>query len=209
MRMHLKNEKFNKIITKKNLLIFLLSLIIVSITVGILFYMSLPLDDKITSQNKILAYFNGELLDNNILINLKKSLSNNILSVLSIWILGISVIGVFFILFLFFMKGFTLGFSITTIFAKFNLKGLLAIIFYLFPDKLLSLFLALYISYHSLCFSYKLLTFLFIDRDINIHIALRKYLKTLVIGLVISIIISIMEVFITPFVLKTFTNFIK
>ena len=209
MRMHLKNEKFNKIITKKNLLIFLLSLIIVSITVGILFYMSLPLDDKITSQNKILAYFNGELLDNNILINLKKSLSNNILSVLSIWILGISVIGVFFILFLFFMNGFTLGFSITTIFAKFNLKGLLAIIFYLFPDKLLSLFLALYISYHSLCFSYKLLTFLFIDRDINIHIALRKYLKTLVIGLVISIIISIMEVFITPFVLKTFTNFIK
>ena len=207
--MHLKNEKFNKIITKKNLLHFLLSLIIVSITVGILFYMSLPLDDKITSQNKILAYFNGELLDNNILINLKKSLSNNILSVLSIWILGISVIGVFFILFLFFMKGFTLGFSITTIFAKFNLKGLLAIIFYLFPDKLLSLFLALYISYHSLCFSYKLLIFLFIDRDINIHIALRKYLKTLVIGLVISIIISIMEVFITPFVLKTFTNFIK
>ncbi len=209
MRMHLKNEKFNKIITKKNLLIFLLSLIIVSIMVGILFYMSLPLDDKITSQNKILAYFNGELLDNNILINLKKSLSNNILSVLSIWILGISVIGVFFILFLFFMKGFTLGFSITTIFAKFNLKGLLATIFYLFPDKLLSLFLVLYISYHSLCFSYKLLTFLFIDRDINIHIALRKYLKTLVIGLVISIIISIMEVFITPFVLKTFTNFIK
>ncbi len=207
--MHLKNEKFNKIITKKNLLIFLLSLIIVSIMVGILFYMSLPLDDKITSQNKILAYFNGELLDNNILINLKKSLSNNILSVLSIWILGISVIGVFFILFLFFMKGFTLGFSITTIFAKFNLKGLFATIFYLFPDKLLSLFLALYISYHSLCFSYKLLTFLFIDRDINIHIALRKYLKTLVIGLVISIIISIMEVFITPFVLKTFTNFIK
>jgi stage II sporulation protein M len=207
--MHLKNEKFNKIITKKNLLIFLLSLIIVSIMVGILFYMSLPLDDKITSQNKILAYFNGELLDNNILINLKKSLSNNILSVLSIWILGISVIGVFFILFLFFMKGFTLGFSITTIFAKFNLKGLLATIFYLFPDKLLSLFLVLYISYHSLCFSYKLLTFLFIDRDINIHIALRKYLKTLVIGLVISIIISIMEVFITPFVLKTFTNFIK
>jgi stage II sporulation protein M len=207
--MHLKNEKFNKIITKKNLLIFLLSLIIVSITVGILFYMSLPLDDKITSQNKILAYFNGELLDNNILINLKKSLSNNILSVLSIWILGISVIGVFFILFLFFIKGFTLGFSITTIFAKFNLKGLFATIFYLFPDKLLSLFLALYISYHSLCFSYKLLTFLFIDRDINIHIALRKYLKTLVIGLVISIIISIMEVFITPFVLKTFTNFIK
>ena len=209
MRMHLKNEKFNKIITKKNLLIFLLSLIVVSITVGILFYMSLPLDDKITSQNKILAYFNGELLDNNILINLKKSLSNNILSVLSIWILGISVIGIFFILFLFFMKGFTLGFSITTIFAKFNLKGLLATIFYLFPDKLLSLFLVLYISYHSLCFSYKLLTFLFIDRDINIHIALRKYLKTLVIGLVISIIISIMEVFITPFVLKTFTNFIK
>lgn len=209
MRMHLKNEKVKGLLTKKNLLVFLISLLFVSIIIGTIFYLSLSNSDQSTIKDNILAYFNNELISDKVIINLKKSLQNNILSVFSIWILGISMIGILFILFLFFMKGFTTGFAISSIFAKFKLSGILGTIFYLLPDKLLSLFLFLYMSYHSIYFSYKLIYFLFFDRDTNIHIALRKYLKNLLIGLIIAIIISIMEVFISPFVLKTFTNLIK
>jgi len=209
MRMHLKSPQIRKVMTKKNLLIFLIGLMVVSIIIGIIFFLSLSHDEELLTQKQITSYFNNELLEHSVLLNLKKSLSNNIFLVILIWTLGISVIGIVFILFLFFMQYFTLGFTLSSIFLKFKLKGLLATVFYLIPHKLSSLFLVLYISYHAICFSYNLLLFLFWDREINMHIIIRKYLKNLVIGLIMAIIISIMEVFITPFVLKIFTNLIK
>lgn len=209
MRMHLKNEKLKGFITKKNLFIFLVSLIIVSIIIGFIFFIFLSTSDKLTAKNNILAYFNNELFSDKVIVNFKKSIINNVLYVSSVWILGISMIGIIFTLFLFFTKGFTTGFAISSIFAKFKASGIIGVLFYLIPDKILSLFLFLYMSYHSISFSYKLISFLFFDKEINMHIAIKKYLKTLLIGLIIAILISVIETFVTPFILKTFTNLIK
>ena len=63
-------------------------------------------------------------------------LSNFILFI-SIFLLGISVIGIPFILFIYFFKSFILGFSVTSFILSFGAKGILYTIIYIIPNLLI------------------------------------------------------------------------
>ena len=102
-------------INKKTLLFFTI-LLIIGIITGSIFMAILNETDK----KLVIDYFNNFIsnIENNKLNffeALKNGLFNNMLYILIIWLLGISVIGIPIVIIMFFIKSFTLGFSISSI----------------------------------------------------------------------------------------------
>ena len=56
-----------------------------------------------------------------------------------IFILGISVVGILIVLFLYFSEAFSIGFCITSLLNTYKVKGIIAIFCYLFPSKIIYL----------------------------------------------------------------------
>ncbi len=210
MKMNLKNRKKIdiNIFTKKNYLIFLISFFIVSIIVGIIFFLYLNTNDK----NLVIENINNHFtIPNNYdyLTMLLDSLKNNLFNTIIIWILGISIIGSVYNLNLYFFEGFSLGFTIMGILNIYKFKGILGTILYLFPSKLIYIILMFILTYFSIKFSYNMTEHLFLKKEISLQDKMKNYLKILIICLIISIICSLLEVFVDPFMIKAFTFLMK
>lgn len=218
MRMMLKNkektksifrkiniDKFKKYLTYKNLLIFLVSFICISIIIGILFYSYMGTEDKELINNSIDSYFSISS-SYNYLDSLKKSILNNMGNNIIIWLLGISIIGVFIVIFILFTETFSIGFTIASIIGKYKAKGLLAVFSYLFPNRLLYLLMLFIITYFAIRFSINLIKFLFLKKEIDLHSKLKKYIKILLVCIIIGIVCSFLEVFISPLMIKLFNS---
>lgn len=215
MKMILKNTKIKqkkklklnigKYITKRHLFLFLIYFLIISIILGIIFYIYLNSNDKNMINNNIISYFTIKEKYNYQEL-LKTSILNNIKNILIIWTLGISIIGIVIILFILFIEGFSMGFTISGIFNTYKLKGLLGNICYLFPYKIIYIIILFLICFLSLSFSFNLIkTISYKNYHIDIKKAFTKYLKTLIIFILLSIICSLFEVFINPYMIKIFT----
>ena len=129
-----------KVKLDKKILLFLLILLIIGITVVSIFVTILNQSDKsLVSEhlNDFLNSVEGNKLDFS--LALKNNLVSNILYVLIIWLLGISVIGLPIIIFMFFSKTFILGFSVGAIISTFKTKGILFSLIYTFPGQVISL----------------------------------------------------------------------
>ncbi len=213
--MKLKNKerklKFNVInilkskLTIKNLIIFLISFFIVSFIIGIIFYNYLSLNDKELIKNNINSYF---LLEDSInyLSNFKSTLIETIFNIIKVWILGISVIGILIVIFLYFIEGFSTGFTCFSIIKTYKLKGIIGAFLYLFPSRITYLFLFFVLCVFAIRISYKIILLLFFKKDINISNEMKKYFKILIFSLILSIFYSALEVFITPYMIKLFNK---
>lgn len=215
MKMKLKNKernlKFNVInilkskLTIKNLIIFLISFFIVSFIIGIIFYNYLSLNDKELIKNNINSYF---LLEDSInyLSNFKSTLIETIFNIIKVWILGISVIGILIVIFLYFIEGFSTGFTCFSIIKTYKLKGIIGAFLYLFSSRITYLFLFFVLCVFAIRISYKIILLLFFKKDINISNEMKKYFKILIFSLILSIFYSALEVFITPYMIKLFNK---
>ena len=128
-----------KVKLDKKILLFLLILLIIGITVGSIFVTILNQSDKSLVNEHLNDFLNsveGNKLDFS--LALKNNLVSNILYVLIIWLLGISVIGLPIIIFMFFSKTFILGFSVGAIISTFKTKGILFSLIYTFPGQVIS-----------------------------------------------------------------------
>ncbi len=138
-----KRTSLNKII------IFNISLLIISIVFGIVYYLLLGENKK-----------NDILLDienlNNILIYNKFNIKY-IIIIFIIYTLSISVIGVPFILFYLFFEGFSIGFLIIPIITNNGLLGLIYYFIYLILFKIILLSILIYLSYLSITNTFKLI----------------------------------------------------
>lgn len=208
MKMNLKkykNIKINlNIFTKKNYFIFLISLFILSIIIGIIFFCYINTNDKTIISSNIKNYFTIAK-DYNYLSTLLDSIKNNIFTVIIIWILGISIIGIFFTIFLYFVEGFTLGFSISSIFFAYKVKGIIGVFSYLFPTKIVYICLLFLLTYYSIKFSYDMINYFFLKKDISLQENMKKYLKMLLLCIIVATICSLLEVFINPLMIKLFS----
>ena len=209
MKMRLKNStrlklfKLNIKLNKKNIFIFLISFVIISFILGIIFYLNLNINDKDTINKNINNYF--ILKDNYNYINLFiKSNYNNILNTSIIWLLGISIIGIILILFIFFSSFFSLGFSISAFISIYGIKGILVSFCYILFSKILVLLNTFIISFFAINISIKLFKLCFLKNEINIKEEIRKYIKILIFCICLSIITSLFEVFIDPFMIKIY-----
>ena len=207
-KINFKKINIKKYINNKNFIIFLLSFLILSIIIGILFYLYMNNDDKTYINNNITSYFTIKK-SYDYLNLLKNSIINNIGNTTIIWLLGISIIGIPIIVFLFFSETFSIGFSLSAIIGKYKLKGFIGIISYLFPSKILYILTLFLITYFALRFSIQIIRYLFFKKDLDLRSYFKKYFKQLIIITILAITCSILDVFITPFMIKLFTFFIK
>lgn len=183
--------------------IFILSLILIGIIFGSLFMTILDNHDLLLVTNQITAFFDGiKNVELNYITALKNSLISNLLLVTLIWFLGISIIGIPIILFLLFMKGFILGFSIASIIYKFSFKGIFISLFYIFPHQLITILSLLILGYYSLNFSYNLFLAILKRKTINYTTITSKYLKIFIMCIILTIISIVFEIFISPTLIR-------
>ncbi|MCI8588323.1 MAG: hypothetical protein HFG40_01580 [Bacilli bacterium] len=140
----------------------------------------------------------------NFSVTLQNSLSSNGISLFVIWIFGISIIGIPFILIHLFLKSFILFFSFVSIIANYHFKGIFLSIVYIFPHQIVNLVIWLLLSFYAVGFSIKLIQVLFLKRNINLKEHFKKYTKILVLCMIGLTISSFFETYLCPWFLKFF-----
>lgn len=197
-------DKLNRnISTNKKMLIFFTTLTIIAVIAGSLFAIIIKADDK-TLVSDYLKLFFQNIDQNN--INYYETFINtsisNIVFVLIIWLLGFSVVGLPFTLFMYFSKSFSLGFSISSLIMNYKLKGLLYSIIYTIPSGILYLGGYTLLMLYSVSLSLKLFTSIIKKKSIDFKYIINKYLFILLISFILILIGILYETFIMPFLLN-------
>lgn len=188
-------------INNKKIIMFLLGLCIIGIIGGSLFITIVSKND----QKLIVEYMNNFIININ-KINLKDAIINslftNILYIISVWLLGISVIGIPIIVFMYFSKIFTLGFSISAFIITYKFKGFILALLYVFPTQILNIGIYTLITLYSIKISNNLIYSVFNKKEVNMKKIINKYIYILAICLIVSIISLLYENIVLPIVLK-------
>lgn len=197
--------KKDKLLSQKKKYFFLIIIMLAGILSGIVFLFFIGKDDKTLLMKEINTFFTNIKENNlNVVNTLINSITSNLLSISLIWLLGISIIGIPFIIFFLFFKSFVFSFSISSIIAKYGFKGILLALSYIFPHQLIYLVIWLLLSFYALSFSFKLIRLLFFKKNINIRECFLKYLKIGCICIITSIICSLFETYISPHFINLF-----
>ena len=196
-------------VNKKTLLFFTI-LLIIGIIAGSIFMAILSETDK----KLVTDYFNNYIsnIENNklnYLESIKNGLFNNLLYIIIIWILGISIIGIPIVTIMFFIKSFTLGFSIASIVFNYKLKGCLLNFINIFPHQIIYFLIYMLITPYSIFFSLKMINSIINKKNMDFKIMMNKYVKILIISVIAITIGIIIETFITPLLIKIIIPLIK
>ncbi len=190
---------------------FLLIIAILGIVIGIIFSNILSAPDEKLVYTKLTTFFNN--LKDDIKIdywkNLLEILKNNFLYLGCILIFGISIIGLVLNNFILFFKSFILGFSIGGIISIYLYQGLILSFVYVFPSLIINLLLYLIAVYYANMFSLNLFDVLFRKKSFNFPPFIKRYFKIFGILACLLFISSLLETFLTPFLLKLFSFLIK
>ena len=134
---------------------------------------------------------------------------NSTLLALTIWLLGISIIGIPIMLFLFFCKAFTLGFSIGTLFFTYNWKGIIMALVYVFPHQIIAILSYTILMIYALSVSLKMIEATFKKKTIDFKTIMGKYSVVLGIVLVLLLLCTLYETLAMPNIMKMITQIIK
>ncbi len=203
----MRSKKLSFINSQKKKYIFLLGIVAVGILFGVVFSLVIAKSDKMIVDDTITNFFeglqNGKLNYQN---GLKNSILSNILYLSSVWFLGLSVVGVPIIVFLLFLKGFILGFSIGSIIRMYAFKGVIGAFLYIFPHNIISIIIDILLSFYAILFSINLFKYLFLHKEINFKVLMKKYCKILLIGFIGLMICSVLETYLSPILLNLFNR---
>lgn len=209
--MKIKLDKLKSIfIINKQIVIFLLGLSIIAVIAGAFYITILNKTDHSLIEESISGFFNN--INNNKLnygLSFKNAILNNIGFILLIWLLGISVIGIPIIIFLFFSKVFTLGFSISSIIFNYKLKGTLLSLFYVFPHHIINIYIYIVLIAYAISLSLKIIDSIIKRKIIDFKLVMNKYLYVLLISFIVIIITTLLEVFMVPSLMKFIMSVIK
>ena len=200
----------NRMKSSKKFTIFLVVLLLVGVIAGTLFITILSSSDK----SLIKEYLNSYISDIgknkiNYLPLFCNSFLKEILISGAIWLLGISIVGIPAILFLFFKEAFTLGFSIGSMLFVYKGKGLLYAFFYIFPCKILNIVAYGLLLTYALSVSLKMIEAVFKHKTIDFKAIMNKYSKVLGVVLGLFLVSSLLETFLIPNILKWILSIIK
>lgn len=197
----------NRISYNKKIMLFLTILTIIGIITGAFLIVILNVSDK----NLIKEYIQT-FIDNinsfNYIESLKNSLIISLILTIGIWILGISVIGLLFVILIIFWKSFVLGFTISSFIITYNLKGLMLSFVYIFPSFIINLLVLMYLGSYSIKFSLIIIKSIVSKKKLELSKLMHKYLIVLILTLIINLLTSLFEVFITPILLKGVATFL-
>lgn len=193
-------ELINKI--KQNKLLFILLIIMILFTIlGILFPALINSENKTLIKDSIESFMKAIDKNNiNYISAFISSITNNIIVTILIWILGISIIGIPIILISIAFKGFLTGFSITSIFITYGIKGTLIAIIYTLPN-IINLLGSFLLGYYAISFSIMIYKSVFKKETRNWQPIVKRYLKIGIFFIIFSIAVSILESYLIPKIL--------
>ena len=202
-----KNTKNNTklidlILPNKKINFFITTIMVLGIISGSIFLMMSSETDKVNVITQIETFFKNitnDSIDNG--LALKNSLIINYLFVGCIWILGLSMIGIVINIFLTYIKGFLVGFSLASIFLTYKSKGILACILYTIPVQIINIMVVIILSIYSVMFSLNLLEVIN-SKNNKTKLMIKKYFIILILCIILSFISSLLEVYLFPNLLK-------
>lgn len=202
----MKLDKLKKIKT----LYFLIGLSLIAFIFGI-FFITIISNKDVTIVKDYISTFMNNIHENNLnFINiLKETLFSNLIIITVIWLLGISIIGIPIVIFFYFFKLFSLGFALSSFVLTYKIKGLAFSFFYLFPNEIIKYFAYTLIVTNSIKVSKKIINAIIKKEDINFNQLITKYLKILIITIIIISISAIYETFAIPFIFNKLYFLVK
>ncbi len=191
-------KKIIKKLKDKKQFIIIFVICIVAFIIGVLLPSILNEENRKIIQTSLNSFFdtikNNQLKTNELLF---KSLTSNIIIDLILWLLGISIVGIPIVIILLGYKSLSLGFTISSIISTYKLNGVIKALIYIVPN-IINLFIFFVISYYSISFSLMLFNYLFRKKEYNKRIIVNRYLKLLVISIIILIFSSVIETYVVP-----------
>jgi len=211
-----RGGEMNKLLSKlklssfkgKQLYLFLLLVFLVGVLFGSIFITILDEQDKSTVITQIASFFD-QIKNNKVdyLNVFKNSVTANLIYIAAIWLLGISIIGIPIIIMMLFFKGFMIGFSIAAIIAKYKIIGVLGALTYIFPHIIISVLVIFMLSYYALKLSFGLLRAVIERKSINFSEIINRYSFAMLLSVIVMIIASTIETFVSPYIIKLFLIF--
>lgn len=194
-------DKLNsKISTNKKMFIFFTVLGIIGIISGSFFSIIIKSEDKTLVSDYLNSFMQG-LNNINYLNTFINSEISNTIFILIIWLLGFSIIGIPFTLFMYFSKFFSFGFSVSSLIINYKIKGIIYSVIYMLPQILFFIGFTILMIY-SLSLSLKLILAIFKKQSIDFKYIINKYLFVLILTFIIVNIGSLIETFIMPNLIK-------
>ncbi len=190
-------ELFKKLKTKK-LFILVFAITLLCFIAGTLLISMLSKSNKELIINSLNNFYTS-LKENKISSTnlLYKTMTSNLILNIIIWVLGISIIGIPIVIFILGFKSLSLGFTISSLIYTYKFNGLLKAIIYLIPN-IINIFIVFVLVYYSISFSINLFNYLFRKIEFNKRVIVKRYLKILIVAILLSILTSVTESFILP-----------
>jgi len=206
------NKEISKlVIPNKKINYFTLSIMILGFLCGCIFLIILSKEDKTNVINQITNYFTQ--INNNTFNNglaLKNNLIINYIYLFSIWLLGLSIIGIFINIFIIYIKGFVVGFTISSMMITYSVKGIISSLIYLIFSQLINMMTITIIGIYSFMFSIHLFKLIFNKKKDNGRNMMKKYFIILIFCIILTFITSVIESYILPIIIKSIISlFIK
>lgn len=198
------NKEISKLVLpNKKINYFTVSILILGFLCGCIFLILLSNDDKTSTINQVTSYFNG-IKDGSFNSGLafKNNLIINYLYIISIWIFGLSLIGLLFNIFIIYIKGFVVGFTISAMMLSFKIKGILSATLYLLFGQIFNILIILLVGIYSFSFSIQLIKTLSSKKKAKNTGIVRKYLIILIGAMIFTLIASLLETFVLPNIIK-------
>ena len=191
----------------KKIINFLLGTVLFGVLFGSILVVIIGENDKLLVKDYIVEFMSN--IENKIdyLSLFKNTLFSNLLYIFIIWILGISPLGIPVGVFLCFLKGFVLGFSLSSFILTYKLKGVLLGMVANIPS-FLNIIVIVVLSIYALKFSYVLVNVLFKKLTINFKNITKTYSMVLMFSILYVLLTTLIETFL-PTLLKTLVFIIK
>lgn len=204
------NQLQRKMKRNKKSLLFLLIIVSVGFVAGAFFIAMIGKTDQEMIGSYLETYVQSFQIQK---INYGQVFLNAFLShlfaLLAIFLLGISVLGVPFSLFITFGKGFLLGFSVTSIFYHYKVKGLLMVLAYLFPQQMIYMLVLLFASIYAVRMSFAVGHAILHKETISFKDRIGKYSKAFFVCSIAILISALLETCLTPIFMGSAIGWIK
>lgn len=184
--------------------LFLILLLLLGIIFGIIFISIINEVDKLIIKNELTEFINLINKDNiSFSSAFLNSLTENIIFYFIIWCSGFIFILIPISYFLVFYKGFITGFLLSSLIYIFKLKGILYFLVFIFPNEILNIAFMIFFVFIISKFSKKFLLIIYKDNPYDIKTLIKKYFLLLIGVILVCLILSLIEVFLNYFLIKT------
>jgi stage II sporulation protein M len=190
---------YNLILPNKRINNFVLIIFIIGFISGCFFLTIISTEEKTIVANQITNFITN--INNNTLNNItifKNNLISNLIYIILLWILGLSIIGIIINVFIIYIKGFILGFTISGIILAYKIKGLLFGLIYIFPNELFKILTIIILGVYSLTLSFGIIKELLKKNNNKLRLLFKRYVIVLVLCIFIMVISSLFEAFVLP-----------